>query len=651
MTVSDVTVYPLADELRERGWQAIAGAQDLLQQIERATAPFGVQNVLEPLNELSRLLSNSGTECSLLSETHPDLAVREAAEAVERDLQDFETRLLQNRRLYDALCAVDTAAFDEQTQRLVRLSRQDMEREGVALEDAKREQVRTLRSELLEVEQAFGRNIRDDVRRISVDPADLDGLPEDYVRAHAPGAGGTVTITTNYPDAIPFFAYARSGSARKALMAQYNNRAVPGNLDLLSRMLEKRHALATLLGFESWADYTTQNKMAGSAETVRAFIRDAYEATRESAAAEMAQLLEMKRQDEPGAATIGEWELSYYTERVKAQTFQFDTRTVRPYFEYHAVRNAIFELNAELFGLTFMPVAADRFQPWHPSVETFDVAADGVPIGRMSLDMHPREGKFKHAACFTLRTGVAGKQDPHFVLVCNFPDPDAQPGGQPALLEHREVVTYFHEFGHLIHGLMRGNIPWVRLGPIAERDFVEAPSQFLEEYIFDATVLRRFARHVETGELIAEETVRRLRQARDFGRGVAVQRQLFFSAVSLQLHDRDPQGLDTTALLFDLARQYAPFELLPDTHFQASFGHLQGYTAAYYTYMWSLAISKDFLRAFEQGLLDTRQARRYRDLVLAPGGSKPAGELVRDFLGRPSNLEAFRAWLAPQATA
>jgi len=308
------------------------------------------------------------------------------------------------------------------------------------------------------------------------------------------------------------------------------------------------------------------------------------------------------------------------------------------------VRQAILDLASELFALSFTPVDVTL---WHPSVETFDVAVDGVGMGRISLDMFPRDGKFKHAACFTFVPGIGGKRKPHSVLVCNFPDPSAQPG--PALMQHSEVVTFFHEFGHLVHNIVRGDIPWVRLGGVAEWDFVEAPSQFLEEWIFDYGVLRRFARHVETGTIIPEALVERLRDARDFGRATGVQRQLMLAAIALRLHDREARGLDSTAVVFETAKEFSPIVMPEGTAFQAAFGHLEGYTALYYTYMWSLVIAKDLQSAFTQGLMDPVQAKRYRDLVLAPGGTKPAAELVRDFLGRPYGFESFRSWLAPRA--
>jgi len=636
-----------AAQLEDRGRRRLQKATDLLQQIEAAKAPLTRQNVLEPLNDLLLEHSNAETEGRLLAEVHPDPAVREAAEALARDADQFHTALLQSRPLYDRMAWLDARQLDGQAVRALRLSLQDMRRGGVALPDEQRERVRQLRDELVLLGQDFSRNIRDDVRTIELTgPEELEGLPDDFVRAHLAGADGKIRISTDYPDYIPFMAYAKSDRARRALMREFQNRAAPDNLEVLDRMLAKRHELATLLGYPNWAEYATEDKMTGSAEAARSFIEQARAAARESGAAELAELIEIKRREYPSAQTIGEWEVNYYLERVKAERFQFDTRTVRPYFEYRAVKQAVLDLNAQLFGLTFNPVGQHP-DVWHPSVETFEVAVDGRPMGHISLDMHPREGKFKHAACMEWRLGAGGRELPHMVLVCNFPDPAAQT--TPALMEHREVVTFFHEFGHLVHGIVRGTVPWVRLGWVTEWDFVEAPSQFLEEWIFDFDVLRRFARHVETGQTIPVELVEGLRSARDFGRGLDVQRQLYFSALSLYLHDRDLHGIDITTVTYDLATQYAPYVLLPDNHFQASFGHLEGYTALYYTYMWSLVIAKDLLSTFRRGLMDIEQARRYRDLILAPGGTKPATELVQDFLGRPYTFDAFKKWLEPSA--
>jgi thimet oligopeptidase len=360
--------------------------------------------------------------------------------------------------------------------------------------------------------------------------------------------------------------------------------------------------------------------------------------------AELELLLEEKRIDHPGATTIGEWEQLYYTNRVKTKRFRFDAQEVRPFLEYKKVRQAILDLNAELFTMTFTPIVHE--ERWHPSVESFDVTIDGTPAGRISLDMHPREGKNKWFFNAPLRMAVPGTQQGHGVLNCNFPDPATVQG--PALMEHSQVVTYFHEFGHLVHGLARANIKYVRLSRVSEGDFMEAPSQFLEEWISDHSVLTRFAKHIETGTPIPEDLVTRLRGARDFGKGLRVlAASIALSRQSLALHDGTRPGADPRMIAAEILATYSPFERLEGTAYPASWEHMNGdhYSAAYYTYLWSNTIAKDLHTAFGGDLMDTRVSRRYRDEILAPGGTKPAAQLVQDFLGRPGDLRAFTAWL------
>jgi len=280
---------------------------------------------------------------------------------------------------------------------------------------------------------------------------------------------------------------------------------------------------------------------------------------------------------------------------------------------------------------------------WHSDVTAWEVVEQGRTLGRFFLDLFPREGKYKHAAQFTLASGVREGALPEGALVCNFP----APGDQPALLDHNDVVTFFHEFGHLLHHLFGGHTRWAGLSGVrTEWDFVEAPSQMLEEWCWDASVLQRFARHGETGEPIPAALVERMRAADEFGKGLRVRQQVFYAATSLRLHDRDPSGLDTTALSAQMQERYTPFRHVEGTYFHESFGHLEGYSAIYYTYLWSLVIAKDLFGVFRrEGLLDPRPAVRYRRAILEPGGGAPAAKLVQEFLGREASFDAFADWL------
>jgi Zn-dependent oligopeptidase len=502
--------------------------------------------------------------------------------------------------------------------------------------------VRALREELVRIGQEFGRNIKDDVRRVELDPAELEGLPEDWRRAHAPGPDGKVTVTTDNTDYVPFMTYARSGRAREALWRLYRLRGHPKNLDVLSRMLARRAELARVLGYPTWAAYVTEDKMIRSADAAAEFIERITAGAEARMRRDFTQLLERKRVDAPGAERVEPWDSAYLQERVKAERYGFDSQSVRPYFEYARVKDGVLDVTGRLFGIAYRRVPDAPV--WHADVEAYDVEEEGRTLGRIYLDMFPRDGKYKHYAQFTLASGQEAIQLPEGVLVCNFPRPSP---GAPALMEHGDVKTFFHEFGHLLHHLLGGHTRWAgQSGVATEWDFVEAPSQMLEEWVWDPGVLARFGRHVETGEAIPATLVRRMKAADEYGKGLMVRQQMFYASTSLELHRRDPDGLDTTRLVAEMQERYTPFRHVEGTYFHESFGHLDGYSAIYYTYMWSLVIAKDLFGPFRAaGLMDPGVARRYRKAILEPGGSKPAAELVKDFLGRPHAFEAFEAWL------
>ncbi len=603
---------------------------------------------LEAFDAAFASLAGAAARSSLARNVHPGAALREAAELAEQEVDALSTELSLDRGLYEALAGVEVSGEDAATRYFLEKSLRDFRRAGVDRDGETRRRVKELRDELVRIGQEFGRNIKDDVRRLAVGLADLEGLPEDWRRAHPPGPDGKVVITTDNTDYVPFMTYARSERAREELWRLYRLRGHPANLEALGRLLSRRAELARLLGYRSWAAYVTEDKMIGSETAAVEFVERIAAAAEARMRRDFAQLLARKRADLPGAERVEPWDSAYLQERIKAEHYGFDSQSVRPYLEYGRVKQGVLAITGHLFGIEYRRV--EGVPVWHPDVEVHDVCERGRLLGRVYLDMHPREGKYKHYAQFTLAAGQGGRRLPEGVLVCNFPRPSAS---APALLEHSDVRTFFHEFGHLLHHVLGGHTRWAAQSGVAtEWDFVEAPSQMLEEWVWDPEVLARFARHVESGLPIPAELVRRMRAADEYGKGLMVRQQMFYAATSLELHRRDPAGLDSTAVVAELQERYTPFRHVPGTYFQESFGHLDGYSAIYYTYMWSLVIAKDLFGPFrDAGLLDPAPARRYRRAILEPGGSRPAAELVRDFLGRPHAFDAFAAWLDAEAAA
>jgi thimet oligopeptidase len=637
MTAAELLVGK-PEAFEQANQKALQQAEALVAKLKSSPAPRTTAVTLAAFDEAMAALSDASSRASVARNAHPASAMRDVAERCEQQVDALATRLSLDRGIYDALRELSVEGEDAPTRFYLQRTLRDFRRAGVDRDEETRKRVQALNEELVRIGQEFSRNIREDVRSIEVDPADLAGLPEDYVRAHPPGANGKVSITTDYPDYVPFLSYARCGEARERLWRVYRQRAHPKNLSVLARMLEKRHELATLLGYPSWAAYVTEDKMIGSAQAAADFIARISAAAEKRAAEDYQALLERKRRDDPAAERVEAWDSQVLTEALRKERHGYDAQSVRPYFEMSRVQDGVLEVTARLFGLEYR--RATDAPVWHPDVAAYDVLERGEVVGRFYLDLHPRDGKYKHAAQFTLQSGQAGKRLPEAALICNFPRPGS-------LLEHSEVVTFFHEFGHLLHHLLGGRTRWAGISGVrTEWDFVEAPSQMLEEWCWDATVLQRFARHVDTGEPIPADIVARMRAADEFGKGMRVRQQMFYAATSLAFHDRDPAGLDTTALSAELQERYTPFRHVDGTYFQESFGHIEGYSAIYYTYMWSLVIAKDLFTVFHQeGLLDPAPASRYRRAILEPGGSAKAADLVRSFLGRDYDFRAYEEWL------
>jgi thimet oligopeptidase len=516
---------------------------------------------------------------------------------------------------------------------------EEFRRSGVDQDDETRARLAAISERMTTLDQELSRNIRDDVRTVRVTPEQLAGMPEDWLAAHPADDEGQLTVTTDYPDAVPARMFVRDPEVRRAVTVAFLERGYPQNEPLLRELFDLRHEYATLVGHSDWASYDAAVKMIGTGPAIPEFIDRIAELAQGPMERDLAVVMERYRQDVPDAETITSADATYYEELVRKEQHDVDSQQVRTYFAFDKVRQGLLEVTGRLFGLRYEP--APDAVPWHEDVAAFDVypadptADGGESLGRIYLDLHPREGKYKHAAQFTIASGVGGRQLPEGALVCNF---------SAGLMEHAHVVTLFHEFGHLIHHVLGGHVGWTRFSGVAtEWDFVEAPSQMLEEWAWDAEVLRSFATNA-AGEPIPAELVGRMRAADDFGKGTYARQQMFYAAVSYWFHTERPT--DLAARLAELQERYSPYRYLPGTHFYASFGHLGGYSSAYYTYMWSLVIAKDLFSAFDPAdLFAPDVAGRYRDRVLAPGGGKDAAELVADFLGRPYTFESYAAWL------
>ena len=633
---------PTADEalawVRARTATGLAQARELVAGL-RADPPAEPEGVLRRWDEVTLALSNVGAIAGLYSNGHPDLEVRTASEEAEIEVDKLVTELRQDRALYDVFAALDPAGLDPTGSRLLEKTLEEFRRAGVDQDDATRARLAAISERITAIDQEFSRNIRDDVRTVKATPEQLAGLPEDWLEAHPVDDDGLVTVTTDYPDAVPARMFVKDADVRRRVTIAFLERGWPANEPLLKELFDLRHEYANLVGYTDWASYDAAVKMIEKGPAIPEFIDRIAQAAQGPMERDLAVVMERYRQDVPGAEAIDTADSVHYEELVRKEQHHVDSQLVRTYFSSKKVKQGLLDVTGRLFGLRYEPVP--DAVAWHEDVTAYDVYAtdrdnDGESLGRIYLDLHPREGKFKHAAQFTITNGVAGRQLPEGALLCNF---------GKGLMEHDHVVTLFHEFGHLVHHVLGGHVGWTRFAGVAtEWDFVEAPSQMLEEWAWDADVLQTFATNAD-GEPIPADLVDRMRAADDFGKGLQARQQMFYAAVSYWFHTERPA--DLTARQVELQARYSPYRYLDDTHFFANFGHLGGYSSAYYTYMWSLVIAKDLFSAFDSDhLFDAAVAGRYRDSILAKGGTKDAADLVADFLGRPYTFDAYAAWLA-----
>ncbi len=628
--------------------QQLAAAQRSLDQLLAVHEPRTIENTLRPYDEATRYLNAANYLAAMMQSVHPDAAFRDSATAMVQKVGAVQTALSLNRSIYLALKSVDPASGDKATQYYLHRLMLEFHLAGVDKDDAQREQLRKLNDQLISQQSTFERNIADSRNTITATAAELAGVPADYLEHHKPGPNGLIEISTDYPDYFPVMKFASNADVRRRLSLAFSTRAYPKNRDMLHQIMESRYAIAQIVGYPSWADYNAADKMAGSAARIAEFIQQIDDAARPVAKREFGLLLAEKRNSDPAATQIYDFETGYLTELVRRSSFDFNSQTVRPYFAYARVKQGILDTSAQVFHLTFR--REDNAVAWDPSVETWDALERGKLIGRFYLDMHPRKGKFNHAEMVPVLEGVRDVQLPEAALICNFAEPTAT---DPGLMEYGDVVTFFHEFGHLVHWLVSGRQQWTGISGISmEGDFVEAPSQMLEEWMRSPQVLAGFAKHYQTGEPIPAELVARMNRASAFNRGNDVMRQNSFSAISFDIYKTKPQNIDLASVCDNDERRYTFFEPLPGEQFYAAFGHLSGYSSAYYTYMWDKVIAEDLFSQFNSAnLMAGDTSMRYRREVLEPGGSMSANDLVKNFLGRPQNIEAFKRWLGEEFAA
>jgi len=574
---------------------------------------------------------------------------RQAAHECATLLDQFDVEVFTRSDLYAALksFAAKKPALAPEARRLVDKTLLDFRRNGLDLPEEKRYAALKIKQRLAALQDEFQKNLAEDHSSLLLSKAELDGMPEDFI-ARLPRKEGRYLVGVDYPDYFPFEENACDPGARRRLDDLFNNRAAKQNVPLLKEILSLRQEAARLLGYKDHADYALEPRMAKNAATVDRFTGRLVKRLRPLGRRELAELVALKDAEEGAESDhrIHAWDWRYYDNQLRKKRYDVDEEKVKEYFPLETVASGLLDVYQTLLGVKFRKV--DDAAVWAPDVSLYEIsdARSREVIGYFYMDLFPREGKYKHAASFDLIHGRllpdGGYQKPVAAIVANFAKPTA---GKPSLLkhgEHEEVETFFHEFGHIMHQTLT-TARYARFsGTNTARDFVEAPSQMLENWVWDPQVLSKLSgRYDDPAKKLPDDLLRRMIAAKNLDIGLKTLRQLLFARVDLEYHTRP--DVDTTAVWAKTAEDVMLVPIDEGTHPEASFGHIVGgYDAGYYGYLWSKVYAEDMFGKFKtEGLLNPVIGRRYREEILEKGSSRDEMGSLRAFLGREPNEDAF----------
>ena len=633
--------------------KAIATANAALDQIgAQDPAKVTFQSTIVALDDLGYQARLAVNRATIIKETNTSPAMRTAAENAVKNFQDWAVGVDYREDVYKAIKAFEKTQpkLSGEEAKLFKETLRDYRRAGLDLPPEKRKEVEQLRKDLSKLGTTFDTNIVEVQAPVVFTKAELDGVPESFLASPGVKTGDdSYTVKANVTwQYLAVMDNAKSEELRKKLYVIHDSMAKEKNVEVLNQMLVLRNKIALRLGYKSWADYQTEIKMAKSAAGATKYIDDLVAGSQPKFAAEIEELRKLKAAEtkDPKAA-IKIWDFRYYTNQLKKQKYAVDTEALRSYFPFQKTLEGMFAIYQSIFGLKFEKIAVP--QKWVDDLQLYAVtdAATGEPLGMFYLDMFPREGKFNHFAEFEIIGGkqmADGKyQRPTVALLCNFPPPNAE--GQ-SLLTHSDVETLFHEFGHALHTMVTRAKFSRFAGTNVPGDFVEAPSQMLQNWVWEKKVLDTFAAdYRDPAKKIPADTLEKMKEAKLATAATYYRRQFSMASLDLALHAPHPEGqaYDCVAISNPiLEKVFLP--IAPETTFVSYFGHLNGYDAGYYGYAWADAIAADMATVFEAAkdrYLDKQAGMRLRKDIYEPGDSREITESIEKFLGRKQSVQPF----------
>ncbi len=619
------------------------------------------ESVIATLGHLERVWHTSSSSLTFPQYVSTDKEIRESSTAITKMLDDASIERSMRMDLYKIVERVSNQVIDikEEDSRLLRKMMEDYKRSGMQLPDDKRERFKEIRKRLAVLSVDFSSTINEDTTSLVFTEEELDGCSQDYKDSLEKVQDTTTKykVTMKYPDYFGLMRFAKSETVRQKMAFSYESRCLD-NVDRLAEAIELRKEAAELLGYPDHASFILDEKMAKDPIKVNQFLESMTNRLKPLATKERDVLTKMKQEETKDSnAILQGWDYQYYT-RALEQAYAVDENQIKQYFEFNSVTSKMLKIYENVLGLGFKEISKDKASIWHEDVRLIQVseAESGSLVGYFYLDLFPRDGKYTHAACFPVQPGAQlsdntnDRQLPVAVMVANFTKPTSN---GPSLLKHDEVVTYFHELGHVMHHIC-SKTKWSRFhGTNVEGDFVEAPSQMLENWCWEKDSLTKLSEHYQKpGVYLPQDLIDALICSKLINVGHYYLRQIFFGRFDMIVHSISSQssndsqwtGEKLIKLWGDLRKSITQFSIQPGTFGGATFGHIMGgYDAGYYGYLWSLVISSDmyFTRFGKVGADQSSVGRDYRNTILAPGGSKDAVSMIQDFLGRESTQDAF----------
>ncbi|MDG2423290.1 MAG: Zn-dependent oligopeptidase [Phycisphaerales bacterium] len=605
------------------------------------------ENTVLALDDMHARLDASIGMPLFMAYVHTDPGMRDVSRAAYQNYSDWLVEMGKREDLYEAVRVIadSNPSLDGEHARLLKFTLRDYRRAGMNLTAEQRAELTKIEKEINVLSIEFDRNITADETVVLVTPEELKGMPQDWLDARDQ-IDGLYVLGMDYPTIIPVMDHCPNAETRQKIWMARKRRA-KRNIEVLEKLLALRAQQARLLGYAHASDFENEVRMSGNAQTVADFYARLQPLLREKAKKDYALILEAKRSDVADPeATVMPWDFGYYMERIRERDYEVDSNVVKEYFPFEKVRDGLFEITQNIYGIDYIPMEAPAGAPlWHEDVEYFQVVdrETGETLGEFFMDMYPRDNKYGHAAQWGLVPRKAwtsrSVQKPVAALVCNFPKPTPD---RPSLLSHDQAETFFHEFGHCLHTILTESETARFAGTSVERDFVEAPSQMFEAWVWSPETLPMLSGHYETGDPLPPDLLDRMIAAKTLCSGMIDEGQVFYGRSDQAFHTDVDGEVDTTQVGKDLYEECTLFDPIDGTWYQASFGHLTGYQGGYYGYLWSKVFAKDMEQRFEElGMLDPEAGAYYRKHVLGRGGTVDASEMLRDYLGRDPQMEPY----------